>query len=129
MVSSNVPVASNVMYSLAGLHVVAVRLLPGAEVPIHEHEHKDEIFDVVRGAGRLIVNGKEVPGERGTLVVVSRGTPHGLRNTGPEDWVIRETARERLYTRGSLAQFLIPLRLWRQARSIMRDPCRQFSCC
>lgn len=125
----DVPVASYVMFSLAGLHVVAVRVLPGAGVPLHEHEHKDEVFDIVCGAGRLFIGGREIEAERGTTVVVPRGTPHGLKNTAPGSWIIRETVRERLYTRGTLSQFLVPFRLSGQIRSSVREPSRQFFCC
>ncbi len=69
----------------------------GQIVPVHRHEHQDECFDVVEGCGTLLVDGRELSGEPGTILYIPAGIEHGLRADGTEQWVVRETVSERVY--------------------------------
>ncbi len=69
----------------------------GHVVPVHKHEHTDECFDVIEGCGTLLVDGRELIGEPGTVLYVPAGIEHGLRADGTEQWIVRETVSERVY--------------------------------
>lgn len=75
---------------------------PGQLVPEHRHSHKDEVFDVLSGEGEIYVAGHWLPAGPGMMVYVPPGVAHALRNTGRGRWVLRETARERVYARTAL---------------------------
>ncbi len=78
----------------------------GQVVPVHRHEHQDECFDVVDGRGTLLVDGRELSGEPGTILYVPAGIEHGLRADGTEQWVVRETVSERVYA-GKAAKMVL----------------------
>ncbi len=69
----------------------------GQVVRVHKHEHTDECFDVIEGRGTLLVDGRELTGEPGTVLYVPAGIEHGLRADGTEQWIVRETVSERVY--------------------------------
>ena len=74
----------------------------GQQVPVHQHEHKDECFDVLEGEGTLLVAGREIVASRGAFLYVPAGVTHGLRADRSDRWVLRETASERVYARRAL---------------------------
>lgn len=90
-------------------------LMPGQVLPVHTHEHEDEVFDVVAGHGRIWLDGQAVPAGPATSVFVPAGVPHGFENGGQGAWVIRATIHERVYARQALARAALK-RLGRQAR-------------
>jgi quercetin dioxygenase-like cupin family protein len=59
-------------------HVVQVR---GAEQP-HRHVAHDLTVFMLRGHGRLTLDGREIPLTAGDAAVIPRGTPHWFANTG-----------------------------------------------
>ncbi len=69
----------------------------GQVVPVHKHAHTDECWDVVEGCGTLLVDGRELTGEPGTVLYVPAGVEHGMRADGTEAWIVRETVSERVY--------------------------------
>ncbi len=69
----------------------------GQVVPYHRHEHTDECFDVVEGAGTFLIDGRELRGTPGMTLFVPANVEHGLRADGTEQWVVRETVHERVY--------------------------------
>lgn len=78
----------------------------GQVVPVHRHDHTDECFDVVDGQGTLLVDGRELLGEPGTILYVPAGVEHGLRADGSDRWLVRETVSERVYA-GRAAKMVI----------------------
>jgi quercetin dioxygenase-like cupin family protein len=58
---------------------------PGGAVPFeHIHLHQDEIFTVVSGEIRILVDGLETIGRRGDKIVVPKGRAHIAFNNQPE---------------------------------------------
>lgn len=96
------PVVSFPLFVSESFAGVLVLVEPGGSVALHVHEHKDESFDVIEGKGTLIVAGREVRTQPGTLVFVPAGTVHGLRNDSADRWLLRETVHERVYARTAL---------------------------
>jgi mannose-1-phosphate guanylyltransferase len=55
---------------------VKVTLNPGHKMNYHSHEKRDEIWNVIRGTGRTIVDGMEQPVKAGDVITMSAGCKH-----------------------------------------------------
>lgn len=55
---------------------IKVTLLPGHKLHYHSHEHRDEVWTVVSGRGRTIVDGMEQNVESGDVITMSAGCKH-----------------------------------------------------
>lgn len=96
------PVISFPLFVSESFIGVLVHMEPGAVVPLHVHEHKDECFDVIEGEGIIAVAGRQQRATVGTMVFVPAGVEHGLRNDTGARWLLRETVHERVYARTAL---------------------------
>ena len=54
---------------------------PGDSVGEHTHTDSEEIYFVVEGEGRIILDGKEYPVKAGDVSLVKSGHSHGLKNS------------------------------------------------
>lgn len=57
---------------------------PGARVAEHVHADADELLFVLRGRGRLTLNGRDRVIEAPLAVFIPAGTPHAFLNDGPD---------------------------------------------
>ncbi len=57
---------------------IKVTLNPGHRMNYHSHEHRDEVWTVVAGEGRTIVDGVESKVTAGDVVRMPAGTPHTI---------------------------------------------------
>ncbi len=55
---------------------VKVTLNPGHKMNYHSHEKRDEIWNVIRGTGRTIVDGMEQPVKAGDVITMAAGCKH-----------------------------------------------------
>jgi mannose-1-phosphate guanylyltransferase len=55
---------------------VKVTLNPGHRMNYHSHEKRDEVWTVVSGSGRTIVDGMEQPVGPGDVVTMAAGCKH-----------------------------------------------------
>ena len=55
-----------------------VTLNPGHRMNYHSHEHRDEVWTVMSGSGRVIVDGVERPVAPGDVVAMQRGCRHTI---------------------------------------------------
>lgn len=55
---------------------VKVSLNPGHKMNYHSHEKRDEIWNVIRGTGRTIVDGVEHPIKAGDVITMAAGCKH-----------------------------------------------------
>lgn len=55
---------------------VKVTLNPGHKMNYHSHERRDEIWNVIHGIGRTIVDGMEQPVKAGDVITMSAGCKH-----------------------------------------------------
>lgn len=55
---------------------VKVTLNPGHHMNYHSHEKRDEVWTVISGAGRTIVDGMEQPVKPGDLITIAAGCKH-----------------------------------------------------
>lgn len=63
-------------------------LVEGAEIKAHLHKTHDEIVYVLKGSGRMLVNGKWTEVQSGTFHFNPMNKIHATRNTGKENLVI-----------------------------------------
>ena len=61
----------------------------GGSTPDHAHQHSDEIFFVISGVGRIVVDGRSQDVGPGDAIWIPRGARHQLLNTGSS--VLRTT--------------------------------------
>lgn len=55
---------------------VKVTLNPGHRMNYHSHEKRDEIWNVIRGSGRTVVDGMEQPVKAGDVITMFAGCKH-----------------------------------------------------
>jgi uncharacterized cupin superfamily protein len=68
------------------LSVCVIRVPPGEKVrPAHSHPNGEELIYIIRGSGRVMVDGVVDPVLEGTAVLFPQGSPHMLQNTGEEE--------------------------------------------
>jgi mannose-6-phosphate isomerase-like protein (cupin superfamily) len=58
---------------------------PGCSIGEHQHGANEEMYFILHGEGKMIVNGKESTVRSGDLVLNKSGWSHGLRNESAED--------------------------------------------
>ncbi|MCS7312295.1 MAG: cupin domain-containing protein [Acidobacteria bacterium] len=71
-------------HSNVRLHVGYGVFQPGAQVAEHVHAESHEILFVLRGRGRLTLNGTERVVEAPMAIFIPAGTAHAFTNDGPE---------------------------------------------
>jgi quercetin dioxygenase-like cupin family protein len=70
----------------AHLSMCVIRVAPGEKVrPAHSHPHGEEIIYIIRGSGRVLVDGEVDTVAPGTAVLFPQGKVHMLHNTGDEE--------------------------------------------
>jgi quercetin dioxygenase-like cupin family protein len=64
--------------------IIEARVPPFVGPPLHYHEDREEIFEVLEGQFRFHCAGEEFEVAPGTSVVIPRNSVHGWVNLGPE---------------------------------------------
>lgn len=83
-----------------GISVIEFLAPQGSSPPLHVHHDEDEIFHIIDGKLRVLVDGEERTFTRGDTAIGPRGKPHTFR-------VESETARFLIVTRkGLFEQFV-----------------------
>ena len=68
------------------LSVCVIRVAPGETVrPAHSHPNGEEVIYIIKGSGRVLVNGEVAPVREGTAILFPQGQVHMLQNTGEEE--------------------------------------------
>ena len=63
-----------------------IRVAPGQTVkPAHSHPNGEEVIYIIRGSGRVYVDGAVETVREGTAVLFPQGSIHMLQNAGPEE--------------------------------------------
>jgi mannose-6-phosphate isomerase-like protein (cupin superfamily) len=63
-------------------HVTIRNFEPGQVTELHTHPENAHCIYIIEGSGIYLREDMEVPIEAGQFIIVPRGMPHGLRNTG-----------------------------------------------
>lgn len=69
---------------------IRVTLLPGHQMNYHSHDRRDEVWTVVAGTGKTIVDGMEQEVRPGDVVTMQAGCRHTLINTGNSELQVIE---------------------------------------
>ncbi|MGB9487719.1 MAG: cupin domain-containing protein [Terriglobia bacterium] len=68
------------------LSMCIIRVPPGETVrPAHSHPNGEEVIYVLRGSGRVMVDGAADAVRAGTAVLFPKGSVHMLQNNGTEE--------------------------------------------
>ena len=63
-----------------------IRVPPGETVkPAHSHPNGEEVIHIIRGTGRVYIEGKIEAVHEGSTVLFPQGAIHMLQNTGKEE--------------------------------------------
>jgi quercetin dioxygenase-like cupin family protein len=63
-----------------------IHLAPGDKVtPAHSHPNGEEVIYIIRGSGRVLVEGEVAAVRPGTTVLFPKGAVHMLHNSGAEE--------------------------------------------
>ena len=63
-------------------HVTIRNFEPGQVTELHVHPENAHCIYIMEGSGVFLLGDMETPAEAGQFLIVPRGVPHGLRNTG-----------------------------------------------
>lgn len=71
--------------------VVIMSIPPGGKIGEEVHLDNDQVLYLVKGKGKVVLDGEEKSFRSGDLVLVKAGTMHDFVNTGSEDLKIITT--------------------------------------
>ena len=54
----------------------------GQEHKLHAHAGMDKVYHVLEGRGVFVLEDRELPMEKGQMLIAPEDVPHGIRNTG-----------------------------------------------
>ena len=57
---------------------IRIVLNPGHQLTYHSHEHRDEVWTIVDGMGRTVIDGDQRPVRPGDVVTMPAGVRHTL---------------------------------------------------
>jgi mannose-6-phosphate isomerase-like protein (cupin superfamily) len=74
-----------VLYTTGLSQIMVMNLKPGEEIGEEVHPHHDQIFIVMDGKSEATVEGKSFLLDEHSLLVVTEGELHNIRNIGEDD--------------------------------------------
>ncbi|MEI9405512.1 cupin domain-containing protein [Mesorhizobium argentiipisi] len=84
-----------------GICVIEHRQPYGDSAPLHVHHNEDEVFHILEGRIRFVLDGRERIADAGETVLAPKGLPHTYRVESPEG------ARTLTVTRGSAFETMV----------------------
>ncbi len=82
-----------VLDEAAGYKVKRIEVLPGKRLSYQRHSRRSEHWMVVRGTGKVTIDGTEIPVSPGIAVDIPSGAAHRIESTGSEKLVFVEIQR------------------------------------
>lgn len=58
---------------------IRITLMPGHELHYHSHQYRDEIWNVIEGIGRVVIDGEERQVKSGDIITLKAGCKHTVR--------------------------------------------------
>ena len=69
------------------LAITWVEGAPGSQQSLHAHPDSEQVYVIVAGRGRMIVDGEQQHVGTGTMVLIPPGAQHAIHNPGSEELV------------------------------------------
>ncbi len=66
------------------MSITIVEAAPGSQQPLHAHPASTQIYLVIDGSGRMILDGEETDVTRGDMVWIPPRARHAIRNTADQ---------------------------------------------
>lgn len=79
------PFFRQVLYTGPYSQLVVMSIPPGEEIGAEVHANTDQILVIVDGDGEAIVDGKHEPAREHSVIFVTAGTRHNIRNKGTKE--------------------------------------------
>ena len=54
-------------------------VFPGKNLSYQKHSHRDEVWTISQGTGTLVIDGKRIRVERGSIADIKRGQLHSIK--------------------------------------------------
>ena len=74
----------SVLFTGEKSQLVIMSLKPGEDIGEETHDDGDQLLYLVKGTGVVVIEGKEVAFEKGSIFCVPKGTRHNVKNLGDE---------------------------------------------
>lgn len=74
----------SVLFTGEKSQLVIMSLKPGEDIGEETHDDGDQLLYLVKGTGVVVIEGKEVAFEKGSIFCVPMGTRHNVKNLGDE---------------------------------------------
>jgi mannose-6-phosphate isomerase-like protein (cupin superfamily) len=74
------------------LAITWVECAPGSQQPMHSHTDSEQVYVIVRGEGRMLVEDEELIVGPGDTIFIPPGSPHAIRNESDEELVFASAA-------------------------------------
>jgi len=74
------------------LAVTWVTCAPGSQQPLHSHAESEQVYVIVRGEGRMLVDGEEQVVGEGDTIFIPAGSRHAIRNESKAELVFASAA-------------------------------------
>jgi len=74
-----------VIYTGPHSQLVAMRIPPGEEIGEEVHAGTDQVLVIVDGEGEAFLDGRQQPTREHTVIFVTAGTLHNIKNTGKKE--------------------------------------------
>jgi mannose-6-phosphate isomerase-like protein (cupin superfamily) len=99
-------------------------LPPGGVSGEHKHTRTEELYYIVSGRGRILLNGVASDVGTGDLILTPVGTTHGLRNVGEAElsWLVVELRAGAAVAAYAAAALGNPVRSISESEPIMSEP-------
>lgn len=66
------------------IQVVIMSINPGEDIGLEVHADTDQVLYLIKGEGKVVLNGEEMPFKAGDVVLVHAGTEHNFVTVGSE---------------------------------------------
>ena len=70
-------------FSSRNLAITWVQGAQGSRQSLHSHPDSEQVYVIVAGRGRMMVDGQEQDVGAGTMVLIPPGAQHAIHNPGP----------------------------------------------
>jgi mannose-6-phosphate isomerase-like protein (cupin superfamily) len=79
-------------FGSANLAITWVECAPGSQQPLHSHARSEQVYVIVRGEGRMLIDEEEQTVNPGDTIFIPPGSRHAIRNDSGTELVFATAA-------------------------------------